>query len=295
MTALLAATVAFASLQNPMVVAHRGSSGYLPEHTLPAYALAYGQGADLIEPDVVLTRDAVPICLHDIGLGRTTNVEEVFPNRAREDGNYYAADFTLEEIKSLTVDAGNHSRPDAPAVAKGLTVPTLEEMVSLVSALNASTGGAVGIIPELKQTAFHEENDLDLVAASIEVLDESADADMAVYIQSFEFEPLQRIAELDTRYQLVYLVSFPSAIDAVGGLESIAETVQVFSPNKGLIEATEGQLVRDAQAAGLMVIPWTFYADIDEMIRFYREYGVDGLFTDFPDQGVVARDQATGE
>ncbi|WP_416374910.1 glycerophosphodiester phosphodiesterase family protein, partial [Methanothrix soehngenii] len=89
--------------EEKLVIAHRGASGYLPEHTLEAYALAYGMGADYVEPDLVLTKDGVFICLHDIHLESTTNVEEVFPDRAREDGRWYAADFTLSEIKQLKV------------------------------------------------------------------------------------------------------------------------------------------------------------------------------------------------
>ena len=84
-----------------IVIAHRGASGYLPEHTLPAYALAHGMGADFIEPDLVLTRDGHLICLHDIYLQETTNVEQLFPDRARDDGRWYAADFTLDEIRRL--------------------------------------------------------------------------------------------------------------------------------------------------------------------------------------------------
>ena len=86
-----------------IVHAHRGACGYLPEHTLPSYALAYGMGADYIEPDLVLTKDGIFICVHDIYLEDTTNVEEIFPDRHREDDHWYAIDFLLSEIKSLTV------------------------------------------------------------------------------------------------------------------------------------------------------------------------------------------------
>ena len=75
-----------------IVIAHRGASGYLPEHTLEAYSMAYGLGADYIEPDLVLTADGKFIALHDIHLEGTTNVEDLFPDRKREDGKWYAID-----------------------------------------------------------------------------------------------------------------------------------------------------------------------------------------------------------
>ena len=87
------------STTKPIVIAHRGASAYLPEHTLAAKALADGQGADFIEQDVVLTRDGVPIVLHDIHLESTTDVAERYPERAREDGHFYAIDFDLREVR----------------------------------------------------------------------------------------------------------------------------------------------------------------------------------------------------
>jgi len=116
---------------NKIVIAHRGASGYLPEHTLEAYAMAYTMGADYIEPDLVMTADGVLICLHDIHLERTTTVEEVFPGRARADGRWYAADFSLAEIKQLNVHEralsdGTPAFPDRFRIdSMGFRVPTL--------------------------------------------------------------------------------------------------------------------------------------------------------------------------
>ena len=94
------------SLANRVVVAHRGASGYLPEHTLPAKAMAYAMGADYVEQDVVMTKDDQLIVIHDTTLDRTTDVAEKFPGRARADGQHYAVDFTLEEILTLNVTEG---------------------------------------------------------------------------------------------------------------------------------------------------------------------------------------------
>src|SRR5690606_29927835 len=119
---------------DPVVIAHRGASGYLPEHTLAAYAMGYAMGADYIEPDLVLTKDKHFICLHDIHLEATTNVEEVFPDRRRDDGKWYAADFTLAEIKTL--EAQERIKGRFPQGHSPLGVPTFEEMVELVQGLN---------------------------------------------------------------------------------------------------------------------------------------------------------------
>ena len=93
-----------------IVIAHRGASGYLPEHTLPAKALAYGMKPDYIEQDVVMTKDDKLVVLHDHYLDRVTNVATLFPDRARKDGRYYAIDFTLAEIKQLSVTEGFNIR-----------------------------------------------------------------------------------------------------------------------------------------------------------------------------------------
>ena len=85
-----------------IIIAHRGASGYLPEHTLEAAALAHAMGADYIEPDVVLSKDGIPVVLHDIHLDTVTNIARVFPDRKRPDGRYYALDFTLKELKPVS-------------------------------------------------------------------------------------------------------------------------------------------------------------------------------------------------
>jgi glycerophosphoryl diester phosphodiesterase len=93
---------------HPIVIAHRGASGYLPEHTLAAKAMAHAMGAHFIEQDVVLSRDGTPIVLHDIHLDSTTDVAQAFPGRARDDGRYYAIDFDIEEIRELRVHERTH-------------------------------------------------------------------------------------------------------------------------------------------------------------------------------------------
>ena len=133
------------------IIAHRGASGSIAEHTLEAYAAAYFIGADMIEPDVVATRDGHIICLHDITLERVTNVEDMYPGRARADGRWYAIDFDLSELKPLRVDG-----PGQDWI--GLQIPTLEEMLRMVRSLNEQHGTRIGVVPEMKKPTFHKEN-----------------------------------------------------------------------------------------------------------------------------------------
>ena len=184
--------MAVSAIADPqIIIAHRGASGYLPEHTLPAYAMAYGLGADYVEPDVVLTKDKQFICLHDIHLDATTNVETAFPDRAREDGRFYAADFTLAEIKSLRAEERLGKR--FPQGQSSFEVPTFIEMIELVQGLNVSTGRQVGIYPELKQPGWHAKEGLPMEFAFFEILKTYGytEKDSLIFIQCFEFEPLK--------------------------------------------------------------------------------------------------------
>jgi len=153
--------------QNPkkfLVIAHRGASGYLPEHTLEAKAMAHAMGADYIEQDVVLTKDDQAVVLHDIYLDEVTDVARVFPGRNQTDGRFYAIDFTLAEIKTLNVterfdrntgEACYPNRfPDCTRI--DFKIPTLAEEIKLIQGLNKSTGKNVGIYVELKKPGFHK-------------------------------------------------------------------------------------------------------------------------------------------
>src|SRR4051812_7315360 len=148
----------FASDARPLVIAHRGASGYLPEHTLAAKAYAHALGADFLEQDIVLTKDNVPIVLHDIWLDTVTDVAARFPERKRTDGRYYAIDFTLAEVKQLRVTERVDPKKGVPVFGKrfpagksSFQISSLEEELQLIQGLNRSTGRAVGIYPELKK------------------------------------------------------------------------------------------------------------------------------------------------
>ena len=145
-----------------IVIAHRGASGYLPEHTLVSIALAHGMGAHYIEQDIVLSKDDQPIVLHDISLQAVTNVADIFPGRARTDGKYYAIDFDLAEIKRLKVieridvEKNTVIYPTRfPSYQSAFQIPTLSEEIELIQGLNHSTGKSVGLYVEIKEPEWH--------------------------------------------------------------------------------------------------------------------------------------------
>ncbi|VTN10521.1 Glycerophosphoryl diester phosphodiesterase precursor [Raoultella terrigena] len=163
-----------------IVIAHRGASGYLPEHTLPAKAMAYAQGADYLEQDLVMTKDDRLVVLHDHYLDRVTDVAEKFPQRARQDGRFYAIDFTLAEIKNAessarglnpkTVRTSRPSRGASRWEKADFRIHTFEEEIEFVQGLNHSTGKNIGIYPEIKAPWFHHQEGKDIATSVLQVL-----------------------------------------------------------------------------------------------------------------------------
>lgn len=269
----------------PLVFAHRGASGYLPEHTLPAYALAHGLGADVLEPDVVLTRDRVPICLHDIHLERVTDVSAVFPDRARGDGRFYALDFSLDEVRRLTATGGERHR------LGGAGIPTFEEFLRFVIHLGERTGRAPIIAPEMKAPAFHAEAGADLVGAVAHALKASGHAgeEGRSVVQCFEPEGLIALRrDHGVSCPLLQLIG-AEPLDG-GQLDRVAEYAEMVGPSKRAITDTDGAFVDACHQRGLGVVPYTFKDDVDETSEHFHRFGVDGLFSDFPDVALRARD-----
>ena len=266
-----------------LVIAHRGASGYLPEHSLESYSLAYGLGADMLEPDLVLTADDVAICLHDIHLERVTDVAQRFPGRARGDGRFYAADFTLDEIRKLSATGGDRHR------FRGCGVATFQEFLSLVAHLNERTGRSVGIVPELKAPSFHREEKRPLEEVYVQALREAGyHAKGARCItQCFEPDALVRLRGAGVQSPMLQLMG--SDVPSRRDLEETATRAEAIGPSKKAIEDSGGQLVKDAHALGLAVIPYTFTEDEAETRRFFTAYNVDALFSDFPDVALRAR------
>ena len=275
----------FAPYTKPTNIAHRGASGDAPEHTLAAYELALKHGADFVEPDLQLTKDGVLVCLHDTALERTTNVEEVFPDRAKEGKGkktWPVAEFTLAEIQQL--DAGVWKGKQFA----GQRVPTFQQMIDAVK-------GKAGIIPETKAPEVYGRLGLNMEKAVMATLKANkldtpgADPKTPVVIQSFSAESLKTLrAEHGCKLPLVFLFNADQSADKLKAMKGYADGV---APSKAVVLARPG-IVADAHALGMSVTVWTCragqtgrFADVkEEMTHLLKELKVDAVFTDNPDQ-----------
>lgn len=284
----------------PVNIAHRGASAYAPEHTLPAYRLALEMGADYVEQDLQLTRDGRLVCLHDTTLERTTDVEEVFPERAvtveTDDGPrqvWPVAAFTLDEVKQL--DAGSWF----DAEFAGVRVPTLQEAIDLVQ-------GAAGLYMETKDPDTYDALGLAMEAELVRVLaanglDSAATrAATPIFVQSFSPASLRRVRDLagDT-YPLVQLVGGPGTAGLLSddGLAEVAGYADGVGPAFPMLLADPSR-ARAARAAGLELHPYTVragrvpepFSDATELMAYlFDELGATGVFTDNPDLFPPAR------
>ena len=187
-----------------IVIAHRGASGYLPEHSLAAKAMAYAMGTDYIEQDLVMTKDDQIVVLHDHYLDGVTNVAEVYPNRKRKDGRYYVIDFTLSEIRQLEmtdgfkIEDGNHvpNFPQRfPLWKSSFRIHTFEEEIELIQGLNKSMGKNIGIYSEIKSPWFHRHEGKDISKTALRILKQygyTTKNDL-VYLQCFDPNETERI------------------------------------------------------------------------------------------------------
>jgi glycerophosphoryl diester phosphodiesterase len=303
----------------PLIIAHRGASGYLPEHTLEAKALAYGMGADYLEQDLVATRDDRLIVLHDIHMDRVTDVAERFPDRHRDDGRYYARDFDLEEIRTLHVwERLNRVGDDVefpgrfPARSGNFRIPSLEEELEMIAGLNRASGRSVGIYPEIKRPAWHRNEGFDLAARLLEVLDRFGygNPDDRAFVQCFDASEIERLRhELGCRLPLIQLIGENTWREAdtdyeqlrtEAGIERLAGIADGIGPGLWHLYSLadiDGQpvstgLVSLAHSRGLAVHPYTFRSDqlppgfetFEATVQWFAgTLGIDGLFTDFPD------------
>lgn len=294
----------------PEIIAHRGASGQRPEHTLEAYELAIEQGAEWIEPDLVMTKDGVLICRHDRYLSTTTDIAdrpEFADRKTEKDSNgtprhdWWAEDFTLAEIKTLKARQPFEGR--SKDYDGRFTIPTLKDVIALAKK-HATAGRTVGLIPETKQPGALKAAGFDMAAALIADLDAAGwrDAEAPVIIQSFEPEILKALRKIRT-LRLVQLV-YPAGPTLTSNIS--LETLKAYSdavgPNKLLIVGPTGKasdFIERAHALGLKVYPWTFRDDQtppdgasarDELKRIFT-LGADGIFTDFPATAVSVRDE----
>ena len=304
---------------NPLIIAHRGASGYLPEHTLPAKAMAYAMGADYLEQDVVASRDDQLVVLHDVYLDRVTDVARQYPERCRDDGRYYVRDFDLGEIRRLSVTErlDEHGRAVFPKRFPPHTgrfrIHTLAEELELVRGLNAATGRVAGVYPELKRPAWHRNQGVDMAPLLLETLSAHGyeSVEDPVFVQCFDRAEIERLREaFGTPLKLVQLIGENDwnesdtdfdVLKTVRGLRDLAGIADGIGPwinQLYTLETIDGQpvsteLASAARDAGLLVHPYTLRADAlpagfkvhDELAGFLIEsLEVDGVFTDFPDR-----------
>ena len=321
----------------PLVFGHRGASGYRPEHTLASYDLAVRLGADVVEPDLVSTKDHVLVARHENEISGTTDVAEhrEFADRKATktiDGNavtgWFTEDFTLAELRTL------RAKERLPKVREENTlhdgryqVPTFDEVLDLAEA------AGVGVAPETKHPSYFDAIGLSLEEPLVAALRRHHldKKDSPVYVQSFESDNLRELRAGGLRVHLVQLTSASgspfseprtyAAMTTPAGLADVASYADWLGPDKAQLfpRAADGttssptSLVRDAHAAGLQVVPYTYraenqflpaqyrrgtdpnaYGDVLSELREAYRAGVDGVFTDQADLGRIAREDVGG-
>ncbi len=303
-----------------LVIAHRGASGYLPEHTREATCLAYGMHADVIEQDVVLTRDGVPIVSHDIYLDTVTNIADEYPRRSRDDGRWYAIDFTLAEIQRLRVNERVHWPSRQPVFVHRF--PQGRRIIS-----DRDFCGDVGLNPGVKSIVFPRCRYLSGVKSAVLAPSQGQDLTSAVirmlkeygytsrrqhaYLQCFEADELRRLrTQFDCRLALIQLIGDDEAAERMWSREGLAEIAGYAdgvgpSIDRILTPGSAGDhqpspLVDVAHLYGLVVHPYTVrrdslpegFGDDVALVGACARAGVDGLFCDFPDR---AREALRGD
>jgi glycerophosphoryl diester phosphodiesterase len=272
----------------PVIIAHRGASGERPEHTLAAYQLAIDQGADFIEPDLVLTRDGVLVARHENEISETTNVADKLEFADRKtvkmiDGErhegWFTEDFTLAELKTLRAKERLPELREANSRYDGqFEIPTFEEILQLLNAHAAKSGERVGVYPETKHPSYFKALGLAHDEPLLKLLKQYgySDKDDPIFIQSFEVGNLKILAA-KTDVRLVQLVAGEggppdrpgltyASMVRPDGLAEIATYAAGLGPPKDLVIGRNilGQLgeptglVEAAHKAGLVVHPWTF-------------------------------------
>ena len=291
----------------PIVIGHRGACGYLPEHTTESAVLAHAMQADYIEQDVVLSKDGIPIVLHDLTLDDVTDVARVFPDRRRADEHWYAFDFTLAELRRLRIfERRSSGRPwrdkgtRFPLDTGSFRISTLAEHLQLIQGLNKSRAHQAGVYVEFKGAAEHRAEGLDLSRAILDVLTEYGyeSAEDRIYLQCFDEAEVRRLRkELKTPLLIIQLLATPvdtaklkSIAEVADGIGVPLEHVVTGQHADGTPQMTE--LVSNAHANALQVHVWTFRTDaLPSYVGSAADYlewltvaaGVDGIFADQPD------------
>ncbi len=288
----------------PLIIGHRGACGYAAENTLASAALAHAQGADLVELDVVLSRDGELVVCHDLHLDELTDIRTRFPARARADGLTYVLDLVWAELSALQVEPRHDGTP-APRLFPPQPLATLDEHLDQLASLNRATGRRVELYLELKSPAWHAAAGRDLCSAALACLARHnlTRATDPVIVESFDPAALKRLRfDFKTALRLTQLLGKNAwneaacdyeAMRTEAGLRDIAIYASAVATN---LEHAHAPFVRAAHDIGLEVHAYTFRADAlpagytttDAALNaLINEAGLDGLFTDQPD--MVAR------
>lgn len=315
-------------IKSPVIIAHRGASGYLPEHTLGAYELAVKMGAEYIEPDLQLTKDGVLVAVHDNTLERTTDVLDRFGAR---NGSTNVGEYTLAEIKQLEMKLNGTAKYTYPGFTpvsdEPFKVPTFDEVIQLAQRLSKETGKEIGIYPEAK---LKDEVQEDKILESLEKYGYTEKS--KIFIQSFSAETLKSLKnKMQNRGYLLPLVQLGNVIDsgfndtdysANLGVDcqdycvltqdnppQVIRLVDIkeYAPNIGVSLSTSKTLTTSsswplytaglytyAHDLGMTVTGWTFNksrADAQSIAEYlgFFELGMDGFFANYPDIAVEAK------
>jgi glycerophosphoryl diester phosphodiesterase len=287
----------------PDIIAHRGASGLMPEHTLAGYALALSQGADIIEPDLVPSRDGVLFARHEPGLARSTDIamRPQFSNRLR-DGDWQSIDLDADELDTLRAIQpfpGRSADED-----RRHAIPRFEHILRWAGQAAAERGAPVLLYPEIKHPARLAALGHDPVPRFIESVSRPPTG-VEVWVQCFEPEPLRRVSEA-TGLPCCLLLDADS--DWQAAIERHGGWLFSLGVSKRLLIGEDGQprdppsrgVVELAHRAGLRVDVWTFrddavapgFSSIEDELIAAMQLGVDGMFCDFPKTGLAARVRA---
>ncbi len=298
----------FVDSNSPIVIAHRGASGYAVEHTEAAKAIAHAQGADFIEQDVVLSKDGEFVVTHDVTMEETTDVEQRFPDRARSDGRFYFTDFTWSEIQRLTMHERTRRGSNQPALPHrfpnnaGQRILRLSDEIRLIAGLNETTAKQTGLYIELKSPAFHKKEfgysmgeSLLKVLATFGIQKEGD----RCFIQCFEMDELKDLHErLMCKLPLIQLLGKRPSDSEVKNIalysKGIGPSLDLLASRNANNDVVSTGLVEAARQSGLLVHPYTvrkhqqpsWSTSVDETHRvLIDQLKVDGFFTDYPDLG----------
>ncbi|MHA6792202.1 glycerophosphodiester phosphodiesterase [Pseudonocardia bannensis] len=298
----------------PVVIGHRGASGYRPEHTLAAYELAARMGADFIEPDLVTTSDGVLVARHEPEIGGTTDVAarpEFAERRTTKtiDGvahdGWFAEDFTLAELRTLRATERIPEIRQENTIYDGrYRVPTFDEVLALRERLSDELGREIGVYPETKSPSYFASIGRPLEPALVAAIERAGlnRPDAPVFVQSFETQNLRALrGQLKVGLiQLMQATGAPADLAAAGdprgyadlvtpqGLADIATYADGIGPDKDLVigrDASEAlgeptALVTDAHAVGLLVHPYTFRNENRFLPAQFRSHGGEADYGD---------------